>query len=32
MEKEPNKLMAAKALKGGVAIITESEFIDLLGS
>lgn len=30
--KEPNKEMVAKALKGGVAIITESEFIDLLGS
>lgn len=30
--KEPNKEMAAKALKGGVVIITESELIDLLGS
>lgn len=30
--KEPNKEMVAKALKDGIAIITESEFIDLLGS
>ena len=30
--KEPNKEMVVKALKDGIAIITESEFIDLLGS
>lgn len=30
--KEPNKEMVAKALKGGVVIITESELIDLSGS
>lgn len=30
--KEPNKEMVAKALKDGVVNITESEFIDLLGS
>lgn len=30
--KEPNKETVAKALKDDIAIITESEFIDLLGS
>lgn len=30
--KEPNKEMVAKALKDEIVIITESEFIDLLGS
>lgn len=30
--KEPNKEMVSKVLKDEIAIITESEFIDLLGS